>query len=140
VAPEPQVRAWDGLAVAISPDRALLGPEAARMLVAALDFYLRREASVRHSPQARHVRDVLALVGSPTRIGHADVRSEDESASSSAWITTADVAEQLGCSRRHASRLVTAEVFGQALRRKGRWLVRRDEVTAYVAMRNERTA
>lgn len=56
-----QVRVWDGLAVAVSLDRALLGPEAAALYVGLLDR-IQRMDRVPLSPQAAHVRKVLRLV------------------------------------------------------------------------------
>lgn len=138
--PARAVRAWEGLAVAVSPDRALLGPEAAALLVGALDAVVRVERT-RLSPQAAHVRSVLALVSAQLSragmvIGHEDVRSEAASAGSSVWITTAEAAAQLGLTQRHCSRLAAAEEFGVARRQGRRWLVRQNEVTAWAVERS----
>lgn len=125
---------WDGLAVPIAADRALLGPEASALLVRALDR-LSRVDRVRLPPNLLHVRGVLELVSSHACAGHADVRDHPDGAASEEWMSTAEAADHLGYTHRHCTRLAADEAFGPARKVKGRWLVRRDEVAAYAAER-----
>lgn len=133
-------RAWDGLAVAVSADRALIGPEAAALMLTLLGAAERmaRRDGIRISPQLAHLRDVLALVAVN---GHADVRDlpdlpplpRDE-------VETGEVAEMLGCSPRQARRMVASGTLGAARRTGRAWLVDKAEVAAYAAHRDEEAA
>lgn len=127
-----EIRAWDGLAVAVAPGRALLGPEAARLVVRALEFYASREG-LRLSPQADHVRRVLRFAASHAEGGHADTTVDPAAEPSGTWITTTQVAGRLGYSPRHCSRLAASGAFGEARSVKGRWMVQREEVDAWLA-------
>lgn len=131
------VRPWEGLAVAVSVDRALLGPEAAALLLRTLDDAIARQRSDGiASRQAAHVRDVLRLVAAQARVGHADMpRRLDLQSWAHDQISTAEVAEMLGVTDRQARRLVTAEAFGRPRMAKGAWRVSLAEVQAYIAER-----
>lgn len=134
-----EVRAWDGLAAAVSADRALLGPAASALLADMFDRYLRLSHE-RPSPAHLHVRNVLALVGSQARSGLPDVRCVPDLPASESWITTAQVVESTGLGERQCRRLMVDGAFGESRVVRRRRMVQADEVAAYVAARAESEA
>lgn len=131
--------AWDGIAAAISSDRAVLSPPACRLLVRLLDYYVNREVGTL-PPALVHVRSVLELVGSSgvddTTCGHADVRKEPASAwSTHDEIGTEQAAALLGCSREHANRLARSGALGPTRKVGNRRTVQRTHVDAYSSTR-----
>ena len=129
-APEP----WSGLVLAISKDRAVLGPEGAALvcrLVAVAEATARRDGAGL-SPQLTHLRDVLAPMAGER---HGDVRNRPVP---QPWthhdeIPTTEAAQMLNRSPRQVQRLAESGAFGPA-RRVGRgYLIPRAEVTAYLA-------
>ena len=130
---------WSGLVLAVSKDRALIGPEAAGLfvsLVAAAERVARRDG-IRLSPQLAHLRDVLRPVAMSDK-RHCDVRNTPDLRS---WhpdeITTAEAARMLARSPRQTQRLAAEGAFGP-VRRVGRgYLIPRAEVAAYAAQRED---
>lgn len=136
-----RAESWDGLAVRISDDRLVLGPEAARILAAALQVYLRIEyrraaADGGVSGPAAWLLHALNATAAHARRGHEDVLEVEESSESSTWISTTRAAELLGLSRRQVTRLATAEAFGPTSRSGPRLLVSETQVLAYSANRS----
>jgi excisionase family DNA binding protein len=121
--------AWS-LVLVISPDRAVLDPAGARLIVQLLDAYVRSERVI--SPQARRLRGALARVASSS--GPADTgRAQFDAPWARDEIGTALAAEVLGFSVRHTSRLAGAGEFGASRVVAGRRLVSKAEVDAYLA-------
>lgn len=125
-------------AAMLGPRIGAIGPECARMLSAAWEFYLNHERSVRYAPPAIHVRRFLATLAAQAGSGHADVRNEPDPAPSGTWLDTTAAASLIGCSQRHASRLTSSGALGPARKVKRRWLVRQDEVEAYASWTSQK--
>lgn len=128
---------WDGLILAVSADRALIGPEAARLFLELLGGAERaaKRDGIRLPPHWRRARDVLAVVSAG---GHGDVPelgAVSVSAAHDEEIGTGEVASMIGRSQKQAGRLVQAGVFGSWHEVGGRLRVSRAEVAAYVAER-----
>lgn len=147
----PGGRHWDDLALALAPDRALLGPTAAAYLVWVLDAHdaqLRRDGRRPGDAVERtHVRQVLEYVAaggraSDARRGHEDVpRSPRVPASRPMTdpVTTPQAAELLGRSRRQASRLARGGAFQSARKLAAGYAIERAEVLAYAKHANQET-
>jgi len=137
--PARTVEPWAGLAVAISADRALIGPDAARLLLRLISTTerLARRDGIGLSPQLASVRDVLRAVARPS----ADVRDDDDLRPwrSDDAVTLGEVARLLGRSPRHTRRLAASGVLGPTRRAGQSWLVSRSEVAAYAAQREATT-
>lgn len=136
-------RVWDGLAAAISADRAVVSAPACELLVQVMDAYARRETGGRYSPALEHVRNVLEMVAASgvrdTTSGQADPRNR----LGSAWSTTDEIGTEeagvlLQVSREHANRLARAGVLGPTRKIGNRRLVSRAQVVAYTAGRSTR--
>ncbi len=140
--PAGTVEPWSGLAVAISADRALIGPDAARLLLRLISTTerLARRDGIGLSPQLAAVRDVLRVVA-PSARPSADVRDEDDLPPwrSDDAVTLGEVARLLGRSPRHTRRLAASGVLGPTRRAGQSWLVSRSEVAAYAAQREATT-
>lgn len=137
--------AWDGLALRVSDDRLVLGPEGARILAAALAVYLQVEyrraaADGTVSGPAGWLLHVLKATASHAHRGHEDVPEASDSSESTTWISTTRAAELLGLSRRQVTRLAAAESFGPVLNSGCRFLVSETQVLAYSAARSRPTA
>jgi excisionase family DNA binding protein len=121
--------AWS-LVMVIPPDRAVLDPAGARLVVRLLDSYVRTESGL--SPEARRLRGALARVASSR--GHPDTsRAQFDAPLPHDEIGTAEAADRLGYSVRHTSRLAEAGAFGSSRVVSGRRLVSCAEVDAYLA-------
>jgi excisionase family DNA binding protein len=124
---------WSGLVLAVSEDRALVGPEAAalvlRLIVSAERVATRDGIGL--SPQLRHMRDVLWPLAARSG-GHTDVRPPARPPS---WavddITINEAATMLQRSPRHTRRLVASGSLGAARKTGRAWSVARAEVAAY---------
>lgn len=130
---------WAGLAVAISTDRALLGPEAAGLvlaLIAGAERVARRDG-IPLSPQLRHLREVLRPVAAN---GHADVPSSPDLPISEEVFGIADAARLLRRSIRQTRRMAASGNLGPTRRTGRAWLVSRAEVEAYAAALREESA
>ncbi len=139
--PARTVEPWAGLAVAISADRALIGPDAARLLLRLISTTERlgRRDGIALSPQLARVRDVLRAVA-PSARPSADVRDEDDLPPwRSDEITLGEAAKLLRRSPRHTRRLAASGVLGPTRRAGQSWLLSRTEVAAYAAQREATT-
>lgn len=138
------MRAWEGegLAVAVSADRVLLSSEAAGLVLRLLTAAERsaRRDGIALSPAMERLREVLRLVAdNGPRDGHADVRIQP-ALRASECVGARQVAEALGCTDRHARRLIAAGSLGAA-RKVGRSrVVSKAEVAAYATTREDRPA
>lgn len=139
--PARTVEPWAGLAVAICSDRALIGPEAARLLlrlIAATERLGHRDG-IALSPQLAAVRDVLRVVAASAG-GHEDVRATaDLTPLESEEIALGRAARLLGRSTRHTRRLAASGVLGPTRRVGQSWLVSKTEVSAYAAHKDSMT-
>lgn len=139
--PAGTVEPWAGLAVAISADRALIGPDAARLLLGLISTTerLARRDGIGLSPQLAAVRDVLRAVA-PSASGQTDVRDEDDLPPwRSDEITLGEAAKLLRRSPRQTRRLAASGSLGHSRRAGQSWLVSRSEVAAYAAQREATT-
>lgn len=123
---------WDATAVAIAPDRMLLGPEAALIVAKALDR-IRRADGVPLSPAVAHVRRVALSVAAAARGGHGDVPKRPDPAESGSWISTTEAALRLGLSARHVRRLAHQGAFGSVQTSGKNLRVQEAEVSIYAA-------
>jgi len=133
--------AYVPLAVAVCSDRALIGPEAARLLlrlIAATERLGHRDG-IALSPQLAGLRDVFRVVAASAG-GHEDVRATaDLTPWESEEIALGGAARLLGRSTRQTRRLAASGVLGPTRRVGQSWLVSKTEVLAYAAHREAET-
>ncbi len=138
LAPARTVEPWSGLTVAICSDRALIGPEAARLLLRLISTTERlgRRDGIALSPQLTRLRDVLRVVAASPG-GHEDVRATaDLTPLESEEIALGGAARLLGRSTRQTRRLAASGVLGPTRRVGQSWLLSKTEVSAYAAHRD----
>lgn len=123
---------WNATAVAIAPDRMLLGPEAALIVARALDR-IRSADGVPLSPAVAHVRRVALSVAACARSGHGDVPKRPDPSESGAWISTTEAARRLGFTARHVRRLAHQGAFGSVHTSGKNLRVQEAEVSIYAA-------
>jgi len=140
--PAGTVEPWAGLAVAISTDRALIGPDAARLLLGLISTTerLARRDGIGLSPQLSGLRDVLRVIAA-AEPSHRDVQADPDLAPSEddQRIGLGEASKLLGRSRRQTSRLAAAGNFGPTQRLGQARLVSRSEVVAYIVQREAPT-
>lgn len=132
---------WDGLAVAVSADRALIGPPAAALLLhlatLAETKARRNGVYVANQPHLQHVLEVLELVAGRADhagAGHPDVRGtaslQPSTMRGGPVMTIREASRFLGLSDRQVRRLAEDGRFGPAPLVKGRRQLSRAAVEA----------
>lgn len=135
--PDPRPPApWNGLVIALGPDRMVLSAPGAALVVALIDLASRVD-NVPLSPAVRTLRAVAAGVAAAAS-GQADVRSTaDLPPSTRDEIGTPEAAELLGCSREHANRLARDGLLGPTRKTGNRRVLSRAHLEAYLTERNQ---
>lgn len=110
---KPDIVTWPGTVMVSGRMLEILG-----WSVAQAERVRRRRDDLAPSPALAELR--AAVKAAMSADGQTDVRDQADREAEHRWVTTAEVAERLGCSTRHARRL--AERLG-GVRKQGRWQI-----------------